>query len=212
MRRSGVRIDPEGRWILLAALGAAGVAAWLHPLAALPPLAAGLFAAWFFRDPHRDPPTEPDVVLSPADGRVLVAGPQRISVFMNVFDVHVCRAPIAGSITHVRHVPGRFLAAYRSESQECNERTEIDVGTGEHRLRFALVAGLIARRVVCRVTEGQLVAAGERVGLIRFGSRVDVDLPASYEAVVRRGERVVAGRSILARRRPGGGPSGPFPI
>ncbi len=207
-----MRIDREGVRLLVASVVVAIAALWLHPLAALPPLVAGAFVAWFFRDPERVPPAEPDLVLSPADGRVLVAGPRRVSVFMNVFDVHVCRAPIAGPVTRVRRVPGRFLAAYRDEAQECNERAEIDLGSGEHRLRFVLVAGLIARRVVCRVAEGQELVAGQRVGLIRFGSRVDVDLPDAFDVAVRRGERVVAGRSILARRRSGGGPGATFPI
>jgi len=208
-----VRIDREGRVFLAVSLAVAGAAVWLHPLAALPPLAAGGFVAWFFRDPHRDPPTDPDAVLSPADGKVLVAGPRRVSVFMNVFDVHVCRAPIAGLVTRVRHVPGRFRAAYRDDAPECNERAEIDLGLGDGSLRFVLVAGLVARRIVCRVKEGQQVTAGERVGLIRFGSRVDVDLPGEFEPVVRRGERVVAGRTVVARRRrPGTRPAGAFPL
>jgi len=207
-----VRIDRDGFRFLLPLLAVSGVAAWLYPLLALPPLAASAFVAWFFRDPERASPTEPGLVLSPADGRVLIAAGRRISVFMNVFDVHVCRTPIAGTVLGVRHTPGRFLAAYRDDASDCNERVEIEVGAGDDRLRFVLVAGLVARRVVCRVEAGQALLAGQRVGLIRFGSRVDIDLPAGAEPVVRRGERVVAGRTVVARRTTSAGPQGPFPI
>jgi len=207
-----VGIDRDGLRFLLPLLAVSAAASWIHPLAVLPPLAASAFVAWFFRDPDREPETQPGVVLSPADGRVLVAAGRRISVFMNVFDVHVCRAPIAGTVLSVRHAPGRFLAAYRDDAADCNERVEIEIGAGNDRLRFVLVAGLVARRVVCRVGSGHRLLAGQRVGLIRFGSRVDIDLPADAEPVVRRGQRVVAGRTIVARRGRSAGPPGTFPI
>ncbi len=207
-----MRIDRDGVWfcVPLAALSVAAI--WVHPLVAFALLALTAFVTWFFRDPDREPPSDLHVVLSPADGRILAVNDRKISVFMNVFDVHVCRAPVAGTVLGVRRTPGRFRAAFRDDAPECNERLEIEIDAEEGPVRFTLVAGLIARRVVVRVAPGQPLVAGQRVGLIRFGSRVDVDLPPGAEPVVRRGQRVVAGRSVLARRRPPAGPPGTFPL
>ena len=155
---------------------------WLVPLALLV-----LFTLWFFRDPERHPPTDPDVLVSPADGRVLIATEEKISIFMNVFDVHVCRAPAGGRVDDVTHVPGRFLAAYRDSASEHNERASVRLVDGQRSLTFSLVAGLIARRVVCRVAPGQVLRVGDRVGLIRFGSRVDVWPPPGSSPRVRAG-------------------------
>jgi phosphatidylserine decarboxylase len=178
---------------------ALAVAFW-SVVASLVPLALLAFCLFFFRDPERRSPPEPDAVLSPADGRVLLAEGGRVSVFLSVFDVHVCRAPLPGAIRSVTHLPGRFLAAFRPEASEQNERTSIVVERGDAtRLTFTLVAGLVARRIVCKVAPGQHVASGERIGLIRFGSRVDVELPAGASIVVRRGDRVSAGETIIAR-------------
>jgi phosphatidylserine decarboxylase len=183
-----------------AALILTGAAAWLvHPLAALPSLVLLLFVLWFFRDPHRTPPTDTDVVISPADGKIIAAGDQRVSIFLNVFDVHVCRSPIGGRVERIERSPGRFLAAYRDDAAEHNERVAIRIVDGGRRLSFTLVAGLVARRIVCRVTTGESLAAGQRVGMIRFGSRVDVDLPAEGKPTVRLGQRVRAGETIIGR-------------
>jgi len=162
-----------------------------------------VFVVWFFRDPDRVAPLDAGLILTPADGRVIVATADKISVFMNVFNVHVCRSPHEGTVESVDHVSGRFLAAYRDDAAEHNERATITVASDAgFRLRFVLVAGLVARRIVCRVRPNQRLARGERVGLIRFGSRVDVLLPAGCEVRVRVGDRVVAGRSVVASRRP----------
>ncbi len=185
-----------GAWVVIAA-----VAAFLEPWAAVAPVLLLAFTLWFFRDPERRPPAEAGAILSPADGRIIVAGPRRISVFMNVFDVHVCRAPLAGRVVSVRHVRGRFVAAFADAASEQNERTEIDVDPGDGvPLRLTLVAGLIARRIVCRVEPGRVLTAGDRIGLIRFGSRVDLYLPQGAASAVRIGERVVAGETVIARR------------
>ncbi len=179
----------------------AAVAALWSPWASVAPVLLLAFTLWFFRDPERRPPGDPAAILSPADGRIIVAGPRRVSVFMNVFDVHVCRTPIAGKVVSARHFPGRFLAAWADDASQHNERTVIEVDPGGAApLRFTLVAGLIARRIVCRVEPGSVLAAGERIGLIRFGSRVDVDLPDGAATAVKIGERVVAGVSVIARR------------
>lgn len=198
-------------WPFALPLAAAAGLTWVyaHPLLAAPFAAAAGFTLWFFRDPERTTPDVPGAIVSPADGRILRAGPKTISVFMNVFDVHVCRTPLAGNVEGVEHVAGRFLAAFRADAPEQNERVAIVVRAGEQRVRFVLVAGLVARRIVCRVVRGQRLAAGERIGLIRFGSRVDVDLPSSSRVLVEVGQRVRAGETTLARV---GGSPGVFPI
>jgi len=174
----------------------------LHVLAAVPFALLLLFTIWFFRDPERNTPDDPHVLVSPADGRVLIATREKISVFMNVFNVHVCRTPAGGRVEEVRHVPGKFLAAYQDSASEHNERASIRMREGERALTFTLVAGLIARRIVCHVVPGQVLRTGDRVGLIRFGSRVDVSPPPGFSPQVRVGERVVAGETVIARAEP----------
>jgi phosphatidylserine decarboxylase len=170
------------------------------PVAVLGVLLLG-FTLNFFRDPERRTVEDPGALISPADGRVIRADGERVSIFMNVFDVHVCRTPVAGSVLSVTHVPGRFLAAMKDEASEQNERTTIVVQPQDGApVRFVLVAGLIARRIVCRVAAGRTLRAGERVGIIRFGSRVDLEVPAGARPAVRVGDRVVAGESVVARR------------
>jgi phosphatidylserine decarboxylase len=160
-----------------------------------------VFTLNFFRDPERRAPEDPGALISPADGRIVQADSGRISVFMNVFDVHVCRSPVAGCVTSVAYEPGRFLAAMRNEASEQNERTAIVVQPQDGEpVRFVLVAGLVARRIVCRVAAGRTLRAGERIGIIRFGSRVDLDLPAGSAPTVGVGDRVVAGETVVARR------------
>lgn len=181
------------------------IAAWfIHPWAALPAVLLLLFVLWFFRDPERTTPDDPHAVVSPADGKIIGVGGRRVSIFLNVFDVHVCRSPIRGSVQAVERTPGRFLAAYRDEAAEHNERVEIRLADGERRLCFALVAGLVARRIVCRVAAGDSLRAGQRVGMIRFGSRVDVDLPEGSFPAVSVGQRVRAGETIIGRPDPQG--------
>jgi phosphatidylserine decarboxylase len=173
---------------------------WFAPLLALVGAALLAFTLNFFRDPERRAPAESGALISPADGRIVRADAVRISIFMNVFDVHVCRSPVAGRVISVAHEPGRFLAAMKDEASEQNERTAIVVQAPDGSpVRFVLVAGLIARRIVCRVAVGRALAAGERVGIIRFGSRVDLDLPAGTAPAVKIGERVVAGETVVAR-------------
>lgn len=191
-------IDRAAYPFLVPAAALTAAAAWLEPWVAVLPAGFFCFAAWFFRDPERRPPSDPRAILSPADGKIIVAGPGRVSVFMNVFNVHVCRAPVAGRVASVDYRPGRFLAAFKDDAPEQNERTAIEVA-GAFPVRFTLIAGLIARRIVCRVEPGRTLAAGERVGLIRFGSRVDVELPPGSTVAVAIGDRVVAGETILAR-------------
>jgi phosphatidylserine decarboxylase len=167
----------------------------------------GLFVFYFFRDPKRTIPSDPDAVVSPADGHVVeivdepfasVPG-KRVTIFLAVWDVHVQRAPVAGSIAKVEYRPGKFLAAFRSRASEENEQNVISMDTAKGRLVFKQIAGAIARRVICWKQPGEKVALGERVGLIRFGSRVDIWLPAEAQIVAQRGQKVKGGESILAR-------------
>jgi phosphatidylserine decarboxylase len=167
----------------------------------------GLFIFYFFRDPQRTIPAEPGLVVSPADGHVVeiveealqgVPG-RRISIFLSIWDVHVQRAPVAGRIGSVVYKPGKFYAALRSAASEQNEQNVISVVTAEGTLVFKQIAGAIARRVLFWKSEGDTVARGERVGLIRFGSRVDIWLPLAAEIGVRRRQMVKGGESVLAK-------------
>jgi len=165
------------------------------------------FIAFFFRDPERVAPADPDAVVSPADGHVVEIVEEafeskpgkRISIFLSVWDVHVNRAPLAGRIRKVQYRPGRFFAALRARASSENEQNIIHLETPRGKMVFKQIAGWIARRVLCWKAEGDTVALGERVGMIRFGSRVDVWLPAGVEVVARRGQFVAGGRDILAR-------------
>jgi phosphatidylserine decarboxylase len=192
-------------------LGAAGALVWylLSPPFAAPLFLLALFCLYFFRDPDRAIPDGP-VAVSPADGKVVgILGDgtesTRISIFLNIFDVHVNRAPIGGKITNVEYTKGQFLVASREIASAQNERNTVSIAGGGDQgdtcVRFAQIAGLIARRIVFYKKPGDTVAKGERVGLIKFGSRVDVFLGPEWEIAVRTGERVAGGSSILARRR-----------
>jgi len=193
------------------ALTAAGAVVWYltKPWFGLPFFALSLFCLYFFRDPERPIPDGP-VAVSPADGKVVgirtdVSAPTRISIFLNIFDVHVNRAPIAGRITNVEYTKGQFLVASREVASSQNERNTVTIAgsiAGDTTcVRFAQIAGLIARRIAFYKKPGDTVAKGERVGLIKFGSRVDIFLGPEWEIKVRPGERVAGGSSILAQRR-----------
>ena len=188
------------------AMVAAGtlVSVFLHPVAGAPFFVAGLFCLYFFRDPDREIPSGP-VAVSPADGRIVrigaaEAGGQRVSIFLNVFVVHVNRSPIGGRITQIRYTPGKFKVASLEEASAENEQNTLVVEDGRSRVVFKQIAGLVARRIVCHKRVGDPVKTGERFGLIKFGSRMDVILGPEWELVVRQGDRVRAGSSILAHR------------
>jgi phosphatidylserine decarboxylase len=165
------------------------------------------FVAYFFRDPQRVIPNDSAAIVSPADGRVMevveeIFGGrpgQRISVFLAIWNVHVNRAPMAGRIEQIEYRPGRFYAAMRSRASEENEQNVIRLRTERGDLIFKQIAGWVARRVVCWKKPGDQVATGERIGLIRFGSRMDVWLPDGVEILVTPGQHVSGGSSILAR-------------
>jgi phosphatidylserine decarboxylase len=166
-----------------------------------------LFVFSFFRDPERVIPSEPGAIVSPGDGRVVVVTDEddggrpgkRISIFLAVWNVHVNRAPAAGVITRMEYRPGKFLAAMRERASVENEQNVFTLSTDAGEMVFKQIAGLIARRVVSWKKEGERVARGERIGLVRFGSRVDVWVPKEAEILVRLGENVKGGSSVLAR-------------
>jgi phosphatidylserine decarboxylase len=171
---------------------------------------AGFFA-YFFRDPDRRVPQDRDVAVSPADGKVMIAGPSdgrwsppgawnQVTIFLSPMDVHMNRSPVAGRITRIDYRPGRFLPAYKEASND-NELNELWIDSGGRTIVFRQVVGLLARRIVCRVDEGATVERGERIGLMKFGSRMDVFLPADAEVLVSVGQRVVGGETIIARLR-----------
>lgn len=167
----------------------------------------GLFVFYFFRDPDRLIPSEVGAIVSPADGHVVEIVDEdfdsrpghRVSIFLSIWDVHVQRAPAAGRISSVVYRPGKFYGAFRSAASQKNEQNVISVETSAGSLVFKQIAGAIARRVLCWKHEGEEVSRGERVGIIRFGSRVDIWLPMQAEILVRRGQKVKGGASILAR-------------
>jgi len=194
-----------GIYYAAALLAGAGAVAYLTSWVwALPFCILAAFCLYFFRDPDREVPPGP-VAVSPADGKVVVVKPenggQRISIFLNVFDVHVNRTPIPGKVVDIRYQEGQFLVASKEEASHSNEQNTITVEGALGRVVFKQIAGLIARRIVCYKKPGDTVAAGERVGLIKFGSRVDVQFGSEWEIVVRVGQHVSAGSSVIARKK-----------
>src|SRR5450631_505075 len=190
---------------------AAGLIAWLAAWPyAVPVLLLAAFFLWFFRDPERQIPTLPGAVVSPGDGKVtdvsLVTADgtslNRISIFLSVFDVHVNRSPIAGVIRDVRYQRGKFLNAMNPASADHNEQNTVTVEGDGHTVVFKQIAGLLARRIVFNRNIGDRVERGERIGLIKFGSRVDVLLEASASPQIKIGDRVKGGDSVLAYLRP----------
>lgn len=200
-------VAPEGwPFILPSAAAACIMAAMGWWAAAAIFAAAGLACLGFFRDPERTVPELTGAVLAPADGRVMgiveVADPWvgpavRVSIFLSPLDVHVNRAPVAGLVRGVEYVAGGFVAAFRPEASEQNERCTVALEGDTARVAVRQIAGVLARRIVCRVRPGDKLAAGERYGLIRFGSRTDLIVPRGTEIRVRKGERVRGGESIM---------------
>ena len=204
----------DGYYYGLALFGVAALVAWLtSPPWAIPALVLAAFFLWFFRDPQRVIPATAGAVVSPADGKVtdismvqLEDGPRRrISIFLSVFDVHVNRSPITGIIRDVRYQRGQFSNAMGAASAEHNEQNVITVEGEDQRLVFKQIAGLLARRIVFTKKIGDRVERGERVGMIKFGSRTDILLDAGADVKVKVGDRVKGGASVLAyvgRERP----------
>lgn len=206
-----MRIDPAGLPFIAGSLVPAAAAVLARrPKWAVPFAAAAGFMLFFFRDPDRAPLPGDHLVLSPADGRVMVAGPaepgvappgewQQISVFLSPLDVHVNRIPFTGRVEHVEYRPGRFLPAYDPGAAADNERSEVWIVQGDRTVVARQIVGVLARRVVCRAVAGTDVRAGDRFGVMKFGSRMDVFVPPSAELLARVGDRVRAAETVLAR-------------
>jgi phosphatidylserine decarboxylase len=164
-------------------------------------LLLAVFVAFFFRNPHREIPSDPRVIVSPADGRVVkverVGNVTKLSIFLSIFNVHVNRSPIAGRIEAIDYRRGKFKAAFNHAASVENERNVIMVAQGNIKLVFTQIAGLIARRIVCWKKVGDTVGKGELIGLIRFGSRVDVLFPAGTDVTVEKGARVRGGSTPI---------------
>jgi phosphatidylserine decarboxylase len=202
-----VPVAPEGWPFILPPAAAACIMAvmgWGGAAAVFAVVALAFLG--FFRDPDRVAPDLAGAVLAPADGRVMViteavdpwVGPAvRVSIFLSPLDVHVNRAPIGGLVKNVEYAAGRFLAAYRPEASEQNERCAVSLDGERARVTVTQISGVLARRIVCRVRPGDTLRAGERYGLIRFGSRTDLVLPRGTEVRVRLGDRVRGGESVM---------------
>ena len=199
-----VRVASEG-WVFVLPLAGATVLSalvgWWGVTGVGLVLTVGV--ALFFRDPERSIPQTPETIVSPADGRVMEIVPentqsQRISIFLSLWDVHINRAPYGGVVQSVVYTPGKFLAAYRQEASLVNEANAITIAAHGREFLVKQIAGILARRIVCRVRPGDTLEKGQRYGLIRFGSRTDLLLPATAEIAVQVGDVVRGGETILA--------------
>lgn len=207
-------IDRAGWPFIIGALIIAVVAGlWLGRAWSIPFLILTAFFLFFFRDPDRQIPTGANLVLSPADARVMVTGEvpwagaptgdwRIISMFLSPIDVHVNRTPVAGTVTHVEYHPGKFLPAYKTEAGELNEWTEVWFDRPGGPVVVRQIVGVLARRIVCRVKKGEQVSAGQRFGVMKFGSRIDLFLPPTATILVKAGDKVVGGETTLATLAP----------
>ncbi len=200
-------IASEGWPFILPAIAIAALCALLDWRAAgAAALVLAFFVTWFFRDPARVIPADSGTLVSPADGKVIeilpqIGGGTQISIFLSIFNVHVNRTPVAGEVVDVTRRPGKFLAAWKHEASSENAQASVTVRTPRGDVRFVQITGLIARRIVCHLAPGESIERGQRYGLIRFGSRVDVFLPPAAEPSVRVGDRVRGGADVIARWR-----------
>jgi phosphatidylserine decarboxylase len=203
-------IDRAGwPFVLGALLVAVAVGLWLGRAWSVPFLILGAFFLFFFRDPDRTAPKGANLVLSPADARVMVAGEtvwpgapagdwQVISMFLSPMDVHVNRTPVGGTVRRVEYHPGKFFPAYKKEAGELNEWTEVWLDRPGGPVVVRQIVGILARRIVCRLTQGEQVSAGQRFGVMKFGSRIDLFIPRTATIQVKAGDKVVGGETTLA--------------
>ena len=211
-----MRIDPAGWPFILGGLVLGIVAlSFINPFIGVALLIVTSFFLFFFRDPERAAVVPESAVVSPADGRVMVAGPptvqafpasdwQQISIFLSPMDVHVNRMPVSGRVTRVEYHPGRFLPAYRSDAGDLNEFTEVTVDHNGLTVVVRQIVGILARRIVCRIQEGQVVKAGDRFGVMKFGSRMDIFIPRASTVHAKVGDKVVGGVAVIATLPDGG--------
>lgn len=181
---------------------------WLEPLSIVF-IFLSLFFIYFFRDPERVSPNDPNVIVSPADGKIILIrnggetlcpnSHHEISIFMSPLDVHVNRAPFDGKVREVIYTPGKFFSAFKERAYRENENIKITLTTAHGEIILRQVAGFIARRAVCWVKEGQFLKKGERFGMIKFSSRVDICIPQDFNIIVREGQKVKAGETVIAK-------------
>lgn len=171
------------------------------------PIALAVFVTFFFRDPSRNAPSDPKLLVSPGDGKVVEVGaspsdPSRnqVSIFLSLFDVHINRSPMTATIQSIRYTRGEFVPAYQEDAGSKNERNELELVEGDYRILVRQIAGVVARRIVCSKKEGDRVERGERFGLIQFGSRMEIVLPKDTEILVKVGDRVRGGETAIGRR------------
>jgi phosphatidylserine decarboxylase len=213
MRKPTPGVCPEGYPLIgLSSLTTLTLAVLELTIPALAALALTVFCVYFFRDPPRVVPSKPEAAVAPADGKVILvdlaedplSGEERfkISIFMNVFNVHVNRSPVQGRVQSIMYIPGKYLNASLNKASADNERNMLQIDDSEGRTwTLVQIAGLVARRIVCRVEEGDAVGRGQPFGLIKFGSRVDLYLPHGYDPIISKGDKVFAGQTVLARRK-----------
>lgn len=180
---------------------------WLEPLSIVF-IILSLFFAYFFRDPERIPPEDPNVLVSPADGRVILIrngedtlcpnSHHEISIFMSPLDVHVNRAPFDGKVGEIKYTPGKFFSAFKERAYRENENIKITLSTEHGEIILRQVAGFVARRAICWVKEGYYLKKGERFGMIKFSSRVDICIPSNFKITVQEGQKVKAGTTVIA--------------
>jgi phosphatidylserine decarboxylase len=205
-----MKFDRAGWPFFFGALAlAAAVALFISPFWAIPAVVLAVGLLCFFRDPHRPLPTDQALIMSPADGRVMAVGSagndappgnwQQVTIFLSPLDVHINRTPVSGTVMKVTHKPGKFLPAYKPESGAVNEQSEIWMDHNGRTAIYRQVVGLLARRVVCRVKVGDTLVVGQRMGVMKFGSRMDVFVPLDIDLQVKPGDRVVAGVSVFGR-------------
>jgi len=209
-------LAPEGGPFVVSALVAAVISGFIGWTTHQPPfqvlaLVCTLFAAFcfhFFRDPLRIPPKGDNIILSPADGKVVFVGKvehdpdlnapaQQISIFLSLFNVHVNRIPVKGTVKSVKYQKGQFLAAFKEEASKVNEQTSVVIQTRDHLVKVKQIAGILARRILCYLQNGEAVSLGDRFGFIRFGSRTDVVLPLEASISVSVGQKVIGGETII---------------
>ncbi len=207
-------IDRAGLpFIGIAIVLAAATGWWFGRVWAIPFLVLAAFFVFFFRDPDRNVPPGSNLVVSPADARIMVAGDpagpgappgewKTLSMFLSPMDVHVNRLPVEGRVTRVEYHPGSFLPAYRKEAGELNEWTEVWIERPGGPVVLRQIVGILARRIVCRVKPGDVAERGQRFGVMKFGSRIDMFLPVSAQVLVRVGDRVVGGETVIATLEP----------
>lgn len=196
----------EGIPTIVVLFVAAAFFTFISPVLTALALVLATFALWFYRDPERVTPQEKGLMISPADGKVVeiehvqhpfTGDALKVGIFMNAFSVHVNRVPCEGTVEYIEYVPGKKIAAFAPKASEINERHYVGLSTPYGRVLLVQIAGLLARRIVCRVRKGDHFSAGERYGMIKLGSKVDIYLPQQVELMVKIGDRVFAGKTPL---------------